>query len=114
MSSSWRYISVDDNDMDIYSGMPDSNTYGDGPFPAVVVAQAAGGGENLSKNRRPSSESGYYALAPDLYHRTTPEIEKSTGKTRRQLLVDNEIIRDIDATVQHFQQDILATTAKLA
>ena len=68
MSSSWRYISVDDNDMDIYSGMPDSNTYGDGPFPAVVVAQAAGGVDEFIQNIVDRlSESGYYALAPDLY-----------------------------------------------
>ena len=114
MGSSWRYISVDDNDMDIYSGMPDSNTYGDGPFPAVVVAQAAGGVDEFIQNIVDRlSESGYYAVAPDLYHRTTPEIEKSTGKTRRQLLVDTEIVRDIDATVQHLQQDILADNSKI-
>ena len=39
MSSSWETIQVGQSEMGIYLGMPQ----GTGPFPAVVVAQAAGG-----------------------------------------------------------------------
>jgi carboxymethylenebutenolidase len=86
--------------MGIYLGMPQ----GTGPFPAVVVAQAAGGVDEFIQTivDRLAGE-GYAAVAPDLYHRTTVEIEKATGKTRRQLLDDTEIVADIDATVSFLQ-----------
>ena len=86
--------------MGIYLGMPQ----GDGPFPAVVVAQAAGGMDEFIQSIVDRlAEEGYAAVAPDLYHRTTEEIEKATGKTRRQLLDDTEIVADIGATVSFLQ-----------
>ena len=99
-NSSWGTIKVDQSEMGIYLGMPQGN----GPFPAVVVSQAAGGLDEFIQTivDRLAAE-GYAAVAPDLYHRTTKEIEMATGKTRRQLLDDAEIVSDIRATVSFLQ-----------
>jgi len=100
MSSSFENINVGQSEMRVYLGMPQ----GSGPFPAVVVSQAAGGVDEFIQiivDRL--AEEGYAAVAPDLYHRTTNEIERATGKTRRQLLDDTEIVADIDATVSFLQ-----------
>ena len=100
MVSSWEELQVDGHGMRMYTGIPDSANFGNGPYPAVVVAQAAGGvDEFLQTIVDRLAAVGYAAAAPDLYHRTTPEIEQATGKTRRQLLVDPEIVTDINATV---------------
>ena len=100
MTSSWETIQVEQSGMKIYLGMP----RGSGPFPAVVVSQAAGGVDEFIQTivERLAAE-GYAAVAPDLYHRTTEEIERATGKTRRQLLDDTEIVSDIKATVSFLQ-----------
>lgn len=97
MSDSWEMLRVGRSDMTAYLTMPD----GDGPFPAVVVIQAAGGVDEFIQTiaSRLAGE-GYIAIAPSLYHRTTDEIEKTTGKTRRQLLDDREIVADVNAAVE--------------
>ena len=93
MDSNWIQTSVDENNMNIYSGSPTLRPQEDGQFPAIIVAQAAGGVDEFIQNIVDRlSKEGYIALAPDLYHRTTPQKEQSTGKTRRQLLVDDEIL----------------------
>ncbi len=101
MGSSWEKLQVDGSEMGMYTGIPDSADFGNGPFPAVVVAQAAGGVDEFLQTivDRLAAE-GYAAAAPDLYHRTTPEIEQATGRTRRQLLTDPEVVVDISATVE--------------
>ena len=100
MSSSWETIQVNESAMGIYLGIPQ----GRGPFPAVVVSQAVGGVDEFIQTivDRLAAE-GYVAVAPDLYHRTTEEIERAQGKTRRLLLDDIEIVADIDATVSFLQ-----------
>ena len=100
MGSSWEKLRVDGNEMGMYTGIPDSADFGNGPFPAVVVGQAAGGVDQFLETivDRLAAE-GFVAAAPDLYHRTTPEIERATGQTRRQLLGDPENVADINATV---------------
>ena len=100
MGSSWKKPQVDGNEMGMYIGIPDSAGTGNGPFPAVVVAQPAGGvDEFLQTIVDRLAADGYVAAAPDLYHRTTPEIERARSQSRRQLLVDPEIVADINATV---------------
>ena len=100
MPSSWESIQVNQSDMGIYVGIPQ----GSGPFPAVLVCQAAGGlDEFIQTIVDRLAAQGFAAAAPDLYHRTTEEIERATGKTRRQLLDDTEIVADIDATVTFLQ-----------
>lgn len=105
MGSSWEKLQVGGNEMGMYTGIPDSADFGNGPFPAVVVAQPAGGVDEFLQTivDRLAAE-GYAAAAPDLYHRTTPEIEQATGKTRRQLLTDPEVVDDINATVEFLRK----------
>ena len=114
MGSSWEKLRVDGNEMGMYTGIPDSADFGNGPFPAVVVGQAAGGVDQFLETivDRLAAE-GFVAAAPDLYHRTTPEIERATGQTRRQLLVDPEIVADINATVDFVIDLVLYHIRKL-
>lgn len=109
-NSSWENIQVDQSDMGIYLSMPQ----GTGPFPAVVVSQAAGGVDEFIQTivDRLAAE-GYAAVAPDLYHRTTQEIERATGKTRRQLLDDTEIVSDISATVSFLQNHAFVNSQRI-
>ena len=101
MSSSWEKLRVDKSDMPIYLTLPE----GDGPFPSVVVIQAAGGVDEFIQTIADRlAVEGYVAAAPSLYHRTTEEIERATGKTRRQLLDDPEIVDDVNATVEFLRQ----------
>ena len=110
MSSTWETIQVGRSEMAIYLGMPQES----GPFPAVVVSQAAGGVDEFIQTivDRLAAE-GYAAAAPDLYHRTTEEIERASGKTRRQLLDDIEIVADIDATVSFLQNHSLVNSERI-
>jgi carboxymethylenebutenolidase len=101
MASSWETLGVNNSGMPVYMATPD----GGGPFPAVVVIQAADGVDEFIQTIADRlADQGYAAVAPSLYHRTTEAIEKAKGKTRRQLLDDPEIVADINATVAFMQQ----------
>jgi len=101
MAFSWEKLEVNGSEMPVYMTVPD----GDGPFPAVVVIQAADGvDEFIQTIAGRLADEGYAAVAPSLYHRTTAEIEKAKGKTRRQLLDDPEIVADVNATVEFLRQ----------
>ena len=110
MSSSWENLLVDNSQMPVYLTVPE----GDGPFPAIVVIQAAGGVDEFIQtvSDRLAGE-GYAAVAPSLYHRTTEEIERATGRTRRQLLDDPEIVTDVNATVAFLQQHASIDSGRL-
>ena len=95
MSSFTETIKVDSRDMDLYVSMPD----GTGPFPAVVVAQHAGGVDTFICTMTDRlAEAGYVAAAPDLYHRLGPD----DSRTPRDLK-DAEMIADVQATVAFLQ-----------
>jgi len=101
MAFSWETLRVDGSDMPVYITVPE----GSGPFPAVVVIQAADGVDEFIQTIADRlADQGYAAVAPSLYHRTTEAIEKAKVKTRRQLLDDPEIVSDVNATVAFLQQ----------
>ena len=78
MTSSMETVKVGGSDMGIYLGMP----HGNGPFPAVVVSQAAGGVDEFIQSIVDQlAAEGYAAAAPELYHRTTEEIERTLSVT---------------------------------
>ncbi len=96
MLSFTEHIKVDNQDMELYVSVPD----GTGPFPAVVVAQHAGGVDTFIRTMTDRlAEAGYVAVAPDLYHRLAPDQQR----TPRQLK-DAEMIADVRATVAFLQQ----------
>ena len=98
MPSFWEKVNVNGADMDIYASVPD----GDGPFPAVVVAQHASGVDKFIQDMADKlAVAGYAAVAPDLFHRITDEMVESTGKSKRDQLNDPLIIDDINATVNY-------------
>ena len=96
MPSFWEKLQVNGSAMDAYVSVPD----GDGPFPAVVVAQHASGVDKFIQDMSDKlAAAGYAAVAPDLFHRITDEMVESTGKTKRDQLDDPLIIADINAAV---------------
>ena len=61
-------LTVDGSPMQTYVAVPD----GDGPFPAVVVAQHQSGVDAFIRSACDRlAEAGYAAAAPDQYHRQT-------------------------------------------
>ena len=84
--------------MPVYVSTPGST----GPAPAVVVIHHAPGVDEFVQefSDRLTGE-GYTAAAPDLFHRMTDEMVERSGKTRRDLLSDPEIVADVNATVEH-------------
>jgi carboxymethylenebutenolidase len=95
MPSFWESIKVDGADMRLYVSVPS----GSGPFPAVVVIQHQGGVDDfMEEMTQRVASAGYAAVAPDLYHRDGPDC-KDDGPTRRARLLDVNVIKDVNATV---------------
>jgi carboxymethylenebutenolidase len=95
MPSFWESIKVDGADMRLYVSVPS----GMGPFPAVVVIQHQGGVDDfMEEMTQRVASAGYAAVAPDLYHRDGPDC-KDDGPTRRARLLDVNVIKDVNATV---------------
>ena len=93
MPSFWENIQVDRQDMNLYASLPG----GSGPFPAVVIAQHAGGVDKFIQNiaDRLAGE-GYAAVAPDLFHRVPADILANTTPLEKlKTLSDPEIVADI-------------------
>jgi carboxymethylenebutenolidase len=96
MPSFWESIKVDGADMRLYVSVPS----GTGPFPAVVVIQHQGGVDDfMEEMTQRVASAGYAAVAPDLYHRDGPDC-KDDGPTRRARLLDVNVIKDVNATVE--------------
>lgn len=97
MSVHWEFTYVGGKPMRIYVGVPD----GDGPHPAVLVAQHRGGvDEHMQDVVHRLHRAGYVVAAPELFHRQAPDIEASL---RVGLLRDDQIIADLGATIDHLR-----------
>ena len=97
MPERWENLTVDGQAIRAFSAAPE----GSGPFPAVVVAMHAGGVDTfIQEMTRRLGAAGYLAIAPDLYHRQEPGGD-NLGRMGR--LRDNEIIRDVNSTVEFLQ-----------
>src|SRR2546428_7954439 len=95
MPSFWESIKVDGAGMRLYVSVPS----GTGPFPAVVVIQHQGGVDDfMEEMTQRVASAGYAAVAPDLYHRDSPDC-RDDGPTRRARLLDVNVIKDVNATV---------------
>jgi carboxymethylenebutenolidase len=95
MASFWESIQVDGADMRLYASVPE----GTGPFPAVVVIQHQGGVDDfVQEMTQRLASAGYAAVAPELYHRDGPNCQDD-GPTRRARLLDVNVIKDVNATV---------------
>ena len=110
MKNSWETVTVDNSPMRLYVSQPEGN----GPFPAVIVVQNQDGVKEFTQEMtRRVARAGYFAIAPELYHRegepTTPERTASIKDSRR----DTNVINDIDATITFLRGCANADTAKL-
>ena len=95
MPSLTESIKVGNQDMALYVAVPS----GTGPFPAIVVIQHGNGVDTFVRTMVDRlATAGYAAVAPDLYHRLEPGVER----TIRQL-TDLEVIADVQATVDFLQ-----------
>jgi len=91
MPSPTTTVNVNGQDMAVYLSTP----AGARPFPAIVVAQHAGGVDTFIKGTTDRlAEAGYVAAAPELYHRLGPNDTRSP-----RALKDVEMIADVQATV---------------
>ena len=77
---------------------------GPGPFPGVVVIHAGTGVDTFVRDivDRLAAE-GYVALAPQIFHRVTPEMT-ADGSLPYLFLSDPEIIDDVNATVEYLRR----------
>src|SRR3990170_820084 len=97
MPTQWDSVTVDGDAMRCYAAIP----AGEGPFPAVVVIQHAGGVDGfIQETAGRFAAAGYVAIAPDLYHRQDPESGKDP-LTRMGRLRDGEVVRDVNAAIGH-------------
>ena len=97
MTTRWDSLTVDGETMRCYAAIP----AGEGPFPAVVVIQHAGGvDEFVQEMAGRFAAAGYVAIAPELYHRQDPDSGEDM-LTRMGRLRDGEIVRDVNAVINH-------------
>jgi carboxymethylenebutenolidase len=95
MASFRENIKVDGQDMKLYVSVPD----GKGPVPAVVIIQHQGGVDEFVEEMTDRvASAGYIGVAPDLYHRDGPDCQDD-GPTRRARLLDVNVLKDVNATV---------------
>lgn len=95
MAEKWEELSVDGQTANAFTAAPD----GDGPFPAVVVIQHAGGVDQFIQETANSlAAEGYFTIAPDLFHRQDPNAGASNMEKVGQLK-DPEVNADVNAAV---------------
>ena len=98
-------LQVPDGQMATFSYRPE----GDGKFPAVIVIQEIFGVEpHIQDVAQRFANEGYFATAPDLFHRSGPKIvvpyaEMQTGFGYRQQMTDEGVVDDLNAVVQYLR-----------
>jgi carboxymethylenebutenolidase len=103
-------IIVDDSNMNLFVARPD----GDRPLPAVVVIQHQYGVDQfMEEMTMRTAGEGYFAVVPDLYHRDGPDC-KDDGPTRRGRARDDNIIKDIGATIHYIRSRKFADGSRVA
>jgi carboxymethylenebutenolidase len=117
-------LTVDDSPMRTYVALPE----GDGPFPAVAVAQHRLGVESFMRGICDRlAEAGIAAAAPDLFHRTwTPEqfdeiTAMKRGDERAEAVLpsmtgalrDEQIVRDMNAALAHLKEQPKVNASRL-
>jgi len=99
MPARWDSVTVNGGPMQCYVTTPD----GEGPFPAVVVIQHAGGVDEFVQTMTDRiAAAGYVGIAPDLYHREDPN-SGDDAMTRMSRLRDTGMVRDVDLAIEHLK-----------
>jgi len=102
-----RLVTTPDGPMDLYVARP----RGAGPHPGLVVLmEAFGVNEHIKDVTRRFAEEGYYAVAPDLFHRfdvRTIPYEDVKGAVAAIVQLKNEMVMsDISATVRFLRDQV--------
>jgi carboxymethylenebutenolidase len=102
-------IVVDKSPMNLVIAQPD----GLGPMPAVVVIQHQYGVDKFMEEMTArTAREGYFAVVPDLYHRDGPDC-RDDGPTRRGRARDENIIKDIGATVEYLRASKFVDSSRI-
>lgn len=109
MKTSWEITRVDGNTMRLFVAQPD----GVGPFPGVLVIQHRDGVDKfVEEMTKRVANAGYFAAAPDLYHRDPPDC-KDDGATRMTRLRDPNVIKDVSAAIEFLKGNRSVQAEKL-
>ena len=99
MRELWKSINVANHDMNAFIATPE----GTEPFPGVIVIQGQKGVDKfLQETTKRLAASGYFCIAPELYHRQNFNKEV-TPEARRAMLRDSEIVEDVNAAVDYLK-----------
>jgi carboxymethylenebutenolidase len=95
MPGQWESLSVDSSEMRCYRTAPS----GEGAFPGVLVCMHAPGVDGFIRDIADRlADSGFAAIAPDLFHRQTEPEENPLKRMAK--LRDDEILRDLEAATR--------------
>ena len=98
MNTRWDTVPVGSGNMPCYVGLPP----GSGPFPGVLVCMHAPGVDGFITGIVDRlAESGFVAVAPDLYHRDPDS--KDAPRERMARLLDRLLLLDLDAAMLHLR-----------
>lgn len=99
MSGDWESLSVDGSEMRCHVTIPE----GKRPFPGVLVCMHAPGVDGFIQGIDARlAESGFAAIAPELYHRLTESEDSPLEQMAK--LRDDEIVRDLGAAIAHLRE----------
>jgi carboxymethylenebutenolidase len=105
--SRWDTVNVDGGDMPIYVGEPE----GAGSHPTVLLTFHRGGMDSSTIGIVDRlAAAGFLTLAPDFYHRKKGMDAEEAVNFR----LDNDVIADISATVDHIETLVNADTSRMA
>src|SRR5712692_8715696 len=97
-------LQVPDGVMATFTFYPDDG----GRHPAVIVCQAAlGVDDEIKRLGREFAELGYFAIAPELYHRAgrnNPASNMEEAALLRVGMTDDGIVDDLNAVVDYLKQ----------
>jgi len=109
VKTSWETTKIDGNTMRLFVAQPD----GAGPFPGVLVIQHRDGVDGfVEEMTKRVATAGYFAAAPDLYHRDAPDC-KDDGATRMTRLRDANVIKDVKAAIDFLKGNPSVQAQKL-
>jgi carboxymethylenebutenolidase len=103
MRTSETMISTPDGEMLVYEAAPDGEERG----AIIVIQEAFGVNAHIQDVTRRVAAEGYYAVAPDLFHRSGPgsvveyDAFSQVMEFFKDLGGDDAILRDVDATLAH-------------
>jgi carboxymethylenebutenolidase len=98
MSGRWDGLTVDDTEMRCYTAVPE----GGEALPGIVICMHAPGVDDFIQGIGDRlAETGFAAIAPDLYHRQTEPEENPLVRMGK--LRDTEVLRDLEAATAHLR-----------